>query len=300
MNITWAVIIELAQNMFEINQKAVASYLGISSTSISRLKNGKYSSIKRYNEDIYKSLFDPTNKYCPAYPKDPKELLDILKEVIKNMGLTDATKNLPDNDYKKYVMGLLRLAENNKIKPSKQQIEVPHNTAEITENKTKTSKVQPLPMLDEFRHSHESYNVGVFIDINPINPFPAVHIRDAISFVGHIKYKHKLGDSPDKNEVIYNDIIDFTDALEKYIKHLMKFTNKEDYHYGNYPPKYEPLNSDDTKFNEVNDNYRKQLKTLYQKINAEFEKEKEERRKKRHSDFEKVLKENAIRGTLYE
>ena len=77
----------------------------------SRLHNGKTSRFSAGIDEIYKKIFDPEEPGSLAFSENPKELLERLKEVIQKNGLSDATKDLHDSDYKTYVKELLRLAK---------------------------------------------------------------------------------------------------------------------------------------------------------------------------------------------
>lgn len=121
MEITWADIINLTTRLFELTQYELAELLKIEPSSISRVINEKQYGLRTKRKEYYECLFNPSNAKSPASSKNTKDLLEDLKELINETGLADATKDLPKDDYKKFVLGLLKLADNNKPKPSKQK-----------------------------------------------------------------------------------------------------------------------------------------------------------------------------------
>lgn len=121
MEITWADIINLTTRLFELTQYELAELLEIKPSSISRVINGNQYGLRTKRKKYYECLFDPNNAKSPAHSKNPEELLKDLKEAINEAGLTDATKDLPKDDYKKFVLGLFKLADENKLRQYKQK-----------------------------------------------------------------------------------------------------------------------------------------------------------------------------------
>ena len=143
MKITWTNIIKLAERMWEINQNELSTYLGKSPSSISRLINGEYSSLRLNHHEIYERLFDPTIAKSHSRSEDPKKLLKDLEGVIDEFGFADATKNLPKDDYKKFVLGLFKLADKNladenKLKQSQRKKVSPSITKDNKSGGTET------------------------------------------------------------------------------------------------------------------------------------------------------------------
>lgn len=142
MEITWKYIFDLLKRMLELNQREIADYLSVHPSTISNLINGKQPRFRYKINDVYDNLFSPNAPLSPAYNKQPKELLEIIKDDIKEAGLTDAAKNLKNDDYEKFVMGLLHLAKENEPKKSIKEENLPSHVVENEKNDQKDNERQ--------------------------------------------------------------------------------------------------------------------------------------------------------------
>ena len=302
MAISWSTIFELVNRMWGLNQNAIANHLQVDPSIISKLKNNKqFDFQKRTNAEIYKLLFDPANPHGPVYSEDSRKLLREMRDELREMGFADAIKTLSNDNYERFVMGLLRLVRENVPKPSTKKGKLVHNATENAKHSSKSNQLQPAIMLDEFYNSFEEQGVGAFIDSNPADSLPSFRIKDAIAFVGHIKHKHAHENSPDKKENIYKDIMEFTETLEKYIEFLV-LNSSDAMSYTNWnfstPLKYDSPNCNSDEFKSKTDQYHRQLNMLYQIIKAEYE-QKQNKYKEKLRDINRQAGKNANAGTLY-
>lgn len=121
-------LFDLIEKTFEIKRSSLANYLCIDKSTISRLCSGKTHSFRLSNNEIYRHIFDSTNRKSLAYekypnmqPEDIKQLLlDTIKQIIENEHWTDSTKEIISDKYKDYIIGLIDLARTNS-KPSKKE-----------------------------------------------------------------------------------------------------------------------------------------------------------------------------------
>ena len=96
------------------------------STVISKLKNKKQQTTFLKDTEIYEKLFDIGNSNSLAYEygmNNSKLALEVLKDGIEEIGLTDTVKVLDDSDYKKFVMGLLGLIDRNQPVTGSKELE---------------------------------------------------------------------------------------------------------------------------------------------------------------------------------
>lgn len=256
-------IFHLVERMWGLNQNQISVYLGVTPSTISRLKSGKQSKFERSFNELYSKLFDPTNPQSPASGKDSIELLKGLKEEIKDAGWSDLTKGLKDDEYEKFVFSLFRLANENRSK-----LAVTPNKR----NKKKGNKTQPERMLDLCRQSFDSFRIEDLIDCNPANSIESYLIQDAFTVVKRFRQKHENKDSPDKQREIYQTIVRFADVLLDYLKFLKSASGNINILYEGY----KPLNDYDIEFAEEANRYRQQLNSLYQPIKVEIEKDNNE------------------------
>lgn len=289
----WKDIFYLVDRMWDVKQSKIAEYLGVDRSTITRLINGTQPRFAQSINEVYRNLFDPTNPKSPAYSKEPdvsKKLLKELKSEIYEADLADATKNLDDSNYEKFVMGLLRLVkENQPLRATKQK----NTSYTITQNKKQTrqtTKTHPEKMSHEFYRSSKDFAIEDFIDSNPVDSLSVDRIMDAVTFVGHIKYKHEHEDDPDKNRNIYQDIIKFITTLLEYVRLLTRSSADSKI----LPEHFVPVDANDYEFIKKADDYRHQLKSLLQKINIDIEAGFDEE-KKNLRDLHKKMWEESIR-----
>lgn len=263
MEIMWEHIFDLVERMWELNQNGIANCLGVDRSTISRLKNGKQLQFNYPCNKVYRNLFDPTNPQIPAFGKDSKELLRDLKNEIEEAGLTDGTKDLEDDNYEKFVIGLLRLAKGNQAKLVTRRESVPDVVHENESNDQETNETQPERMLDIFVQGCDNFAVEGFIDRDPTTD----RISDMFRFIWLIRKQDKK-DNLDKNEESYNSINRFIDILQEYLNFLKRSSGNLD----SFPDNYKLPNRDSKEFSEESNRYREQLNSLYLQIKAEVEK----------------------------
>lgn len=169
---------------------------------------------------------------------------------------------------------------NNEQKPLAPDVADEMSDDDIHENTSPTGgnvyQENPLPerMLDVFNQSYFDFAVDGFIDSNPTTD----RIYDMTYFIGHIREQEKK-DCLDKNNEIYQSIIDFVDILQEYLSFLKRSSGDLDF----FPDNYMPPNSDDKEFSKELNRYREQLKSLYLPIKVEVEKQREEKEEQRRA-----------------
>ncbi|MBD5451955.1 MAG: hypothetical protein HDR25_04880 [Lachnospiraceae bacterium] len=139
MGISWEQFFDLIIKAYDVNQSTIADYLKRDRAAITRLKYKNQKTISLTNTELYKVLFDIENSRSLAYGhgmNNSKLALEVLKEGIKNTGLTDAVKMLDDSDYKKFVMGLLGLIDRNQPITGSKELErnILQNDMECVDN----------------------------------------------------------------------------------------------------------------------------------------------------------------------
>ena len=118
MKFTWKQFFELIEKTFEIKRSALEPYLGVSKSTISRLCTGKTQQFTKPTKEIYKNIFDPTNKKSLAYrqytnmsPERIEEnLLFAIRQIIDAEKCFDSAKQIPADKYKDYIFKLINLA----------------------------------------------------------------------------------------------------------------------------------------------------------------------------------------------
>ena len=178
MSLSWEDFFTIVEEMWELNQKEVAGYLGCKSSTITRIRNGETKKPRITIEQLYEKLFDPTNENSPTYGKKEKDiwadLIKIIKnaesdgdiqkgviqkienfiEIIKNAGSEGARKKKiviqeieKKEDYKTFVMELIRLTKINQ--PPKE--------------KPKDKKDDPSEAMREiFKQAYNDYRISDF------------------------------------------------------------------------------------------------------------------------------------------
>ncbi|MBD5449742.1 MAG: hypothetical protein HDR28_06235 [Lachnospiraceae bacterium] len=143
MMFTWTQFLDLIEKTFEIKKSALAPYLKINKSTISRLYTKKTSDFALGDNKIYVRLFDPTNsrslaheKYADKAKDIENSILDTLKEIIEDEHWTDSVKEIKSDNYEDYVMELIKLARANSLKPSSKKENNLHDNIE-TPNKNK-------------------------------------------------------------------------------------------------------------------------------------------------------------------
>lgn len=292
MEFLWKHVFDLVDKLWELNQNDIANYWDVNRSTISNLKNGKQLQFKPACSKLYRDLFDPTNPKSPVSGKEPMVLLRDLKKEIEDAGLTDLTKGIKDDDYENFVVSLLRLAKENQSKLSTKNGIVPHNTTENKSNNQKDNETQPERMLDVCRQSFEGFPIEEFIDSNPADSIKSYLIEDAFFVVKCIRQKHDNGDSPDKHNEIYQNIVKFADDLLEYLKFLKSASGNLNI----LDEGYKPLNGDDNEYVEESNYYRQELRSLYQLIKMEIERQRNEEQERQRASYKEVWEKNTRVG----
>ena len=109
--ITWSDIICIILEMFDTSQQELANLLGVSESTMSKIKNGKQKA--PFNSDsLFTDVFDPDNPKSLA--KDTSAFhLDTLKEIIISKPQYDEVKRVMEDcwnetDYRAFVKKLLQ------------------------------------------------------------------------------------------------------------------------------------------------------------------------------------------------
>lgn len=114
MHLTWNNTFTILEAMLEINQEQIAELLGVSASTISRLKDGKtkkFTSVK--HEDIYRCLLDPANEKCPKHGETENYMLGLIKEEIISAGCKHALDDIwKEEDFKTFAKKMLKRTQN--------------------------------------------------------------------------------------------------------------------------------------------------------------------------------------------
>lgn len=168
------------------------------------------------------------------------------------------------------------------------------NKDKKTLKNTSLSEHQSYPpikkMLTEFLESVDGYGIASFMNRDCSESIPAYCIEDAINFIGHIKYKHKHEESPDKHENFYQTIIAFTDMLLEYINFLKNNSDTSNIRFEGF----KPARVNNTGFEETAINYLKQLRELYQSILVYADNENDKLKQYHKEEWDK----NTLKGYL--
>ena len=110
----WRDAFKIISEMFDIKPEGIAGYLSVDAATVSRLRKGitkNPTAIKP--TEMYKSLFSPRKvQDITSIKYSEKELLEILREVIEELGfrwvMEDLwTKSYEIGDYEKFVVSML-------------------------------------------------------------------------------------------------------------------------------------------------------------------------------------------------
>lgn len=149
--------------MFEIKEADVATLLGVSPTTLSKVKNGGQNASNKFVPTaIYRKIFDPATSSSPAYGKKTESLLSDLKMIIETSfptvqeSLADCWKT---EDYQKFVKELLSQTRRS-LRPPK-----PDNSEPIT--KPSNTKTQSEQLQESFLMTAREYKVMEIINRQP-------------------------------------------------------------------------------------------------------------------------------------
>lgn len=292
---TWQDIFNIIEKMWDVKQANIANCLGVHPSTVSRLMNGKQQSIHCTINEIYDKLFNPSNPKSLAYRKDTnteRQLLAQLKDILHELELDDVTNRLSQDNYEKFMKGMLK-----SVKEYKPQIS---SISKGTVNPTPEYR-RPIPhddtspeeMFYEFYKSCHDYGIEDFIAQNPFESLSPYQIEDAIHFIGHVTSMHKRNDNPDKDSILYQHIISFTDTLLEYIKALKSCS---DYTKA-FPEAFTPVKSNDMV--RKLDSLRKHLISIHQVISADIKDKQEKYWMEQRAANKKIWEESSCKGTLF-
>lgn len=289
MKITWKQIIRLTKHFFEINQTDIAGYLDVHSSEVSLLANGKIRHFGKKLDEIYTKLFDPNNPESPAAKmnKDPKELLADLKEILKEDGI-DVDKSIPDNDYEKFVKGILKLARKNESTESMQNKstskKIKNNKKEtISKSKEKSIEPEQESILIKFYQDSKAFAIEDFIDLNPATTLSPDRIYDAIRFIGRIKRGLEFEYNP--------DIAKFVENLSTYLHYLKENSTDPDHFPEGFRINTHSITTD-------NISHIQSLKSLFSSIQEKINEEQIELKGKNLAEYREAWRENSSKGSL--
>ena len=242
MEITWRGIFSIAMETWELNNNSLADMLGYNRSTVGHIMSGKTKAITLKNQDIYRNLFDPDNKTSPASKDGEKHTFDVLKEFIANEGFGEATKVLNHDNYKDYVMGLLRLARENtssKGKPqnnNKPNGHLPKNEAlegralekqlygvripADMEDEMLCKRTEEDEIFDVFMHAYANLGIYEYIQGRPRRDF------DIAPFINYIEQNVMKNYQKHFKTTIYKLIIEFCTELEKFHDLVSLYTQK--------------------------------------------------------------------------
>lgn len=262
---TWQIFFELIKKMRDVKQTEIAGYLDVHRSTISRLIHGQQRTFNRTINEIYFALFDPSNKksfVSSIAHNDTNDLLKFFKETLHELALDNEVKQLYNNDYEKFMIGILKLVKKSES-PKFSFLQDEHNcTSPNKEESQQDNKIPPKEMFYEFWQNCRDFGIGDFIRQNPFEALFPYQIQDALRFYGHINEKHERGDSPDKDSTLYQSIISFIDTLFKYIKMLKRCSSNIE----TFPYDFTPIK--DSELSQEIENVRKNLQLLYNDITA--------------------------------
>ena len=114
MDFTWYHVIELVKIMRGWTQAQIAIALGVSTTTISRLKNDNSRKTPRLlsYQDIYRKLFLP----CFEDPLDQKKSINEVKRGLIKIECESIIKDLDDSSCESFVVSLLQMADGSRSK----------------------------------------------------------------------------------------------------------------------------------------------------------------------------------------
>lgn len=270
MKFTWVSFFKLVERMWDLNQNSIANYLGYHRATISKLLNGKQKSFSKSANEIYQTLFDPTNqKLSHVFMMDEKYLLNNFIQEISKMGLSKTIENIEYNDYNTFILELAGLAKESQ--PAKDaRTKQPKNDITPKHQKvTSDNQSKPEYMLNIFKQNFSDYDIHGFFRVYPGLSFDSRYREDAKTFISSMKYNQNREDILDKDTEVYQKIICFTDLLLGYYKYL--FDRMEEKHIydaknsNQYRVEYAPP-TDDEAFKTETAHYCQSLHALYDEI----------------------------------
>ena len=128
MSLTWKDANLIIEDMFSLNAKAIADYLGVNSSTINRVKNGITQHFTLTPKEIFEKIFDPTNEKSPANKiGDEKYLFAMFKETIEKSGFSNVMDDMWElehnkSNYKEFVVKFLKRVKWNPPSKDKNKI----------------------------------------------------------------------------------------------------------------------------------------------------------------------------------
>lgn len=294
---TWKNIFDIIENMWDVKQNLIATYLSVNASTISRLNNGKHHHSREITSTcLYDNIFNPDNPKSLACHQEShptkKELSQRLTEAIQNLGVYDASIPINQNNYEQFIKDMPKNIVNQPVISSPFQNTV-NNVPEVENQNQQNNTTHAQELSYVFYQSCENYGIENFIDQDPFKSLLPYQLEDAMSFIGHITARQKKNDSPDKNSDICQNIRSFTNVLLEYIHILYRYSDKAK----TFPEDFTPIKSKEP-LQEI-DNIRKELKSLYYTIQASIEDDLNKYRTEQKLAGRKAWEECTHKGILF-
>lgn len=272
MDFTWCHIITLIDRLWGLNQTRIAERLGVHRSTVSRLANGVQQTLDRPHKEVYRKLFAPSLEGSIKQTR----FLNEIKQELEEMGFGEIIKDLDDSSCESFVIGLLRMANENGSKGNTSQENPPSNTSTLpvirrSANRLPKETTQPLsrvPLYERFNSAVSGFPIEKFLDSSPVDSLADYLVRDAVTFWGRINAEREQEDAPDRNTKTYQRIIIFIDALKDYLGFLMANSVRPDA----FPDGFRLVSGDGEVVDKAN-YYRERAKDLFNSVNAAVEAE---------------------------
>lgn len=218
--ITWKATIMLISKMFEKSQKEIAEKLGVSPSTLSKIKKGNQASMFDA-DDIFQKVFSNENKesFASKYKSTDSESLDALKDIIERHFSNnkfnikeDMMDVWEEKDYKTFVITLLNRTRR-PVLNKKPTIHTANTYKEVFLQETSLGKTYHI-----FQEEAEKYEIEDFMSVNTTTIMHDKWVTQPENFILEMRNKILI---PFEKDIF----IDHTSSYAKLVLKIEAFTN---------------------------------------------------------------------------